>query len=167
MTIISSFTIGAVQIDGKTTVIEQHVDTDSPEKILRKEYTAFIEPEHPEYVNPDQVMQLRHDRLVAEAASAQRASLISASGHFGLNKYEFRKLFTAAEQDAIDTFNEGGYLTHPALTEAQKGDIRRALAGYNATPTVQLDNEDTIAMVNLFEALGLLSTGRALEILNG
>ena len=75
-----------------------------------------------------------------------------------------RRRFTAEEQDAIDAFNEGGYLTHPALDEATKGAIRRGLVLYSVTININPLDPDTQALLGLYEALGLLAPGRAAEI---
>ena len=167
MAITSSYTLGTVQVDGRTPVIEIHVSDLHPNKVLRLEYLAHIDPEHSEYVNPDTVLQLRSARLNVEEAATDRASVIAAEGSFGLNKYEFRQLFTSAEQDAIDEFNEGGYLTNPSLTAEQKAAIKRELINYSVTQFIRLDNPGVIAMVNTFESLGLIAAGRAAVILNG
>lgn len=167
MAITSSYTLGTIQADGRTPVIEIHISDLQPDKVVRKEYLAHLDPQHPEYVNPAEVMQFRAERLNREEQASQRAALLASTGSFGLNKYEFRQLFTGSEQDLIDEFNGGGYLSHPSLTTEQKAAIRRGLAGYDATPSVQLDNPDTVMMVNLFEALGLIATGRAAEVLSG
>lgn len=167
MSITSSYKLGTPQIDGRTPVVETHVSDLQPDRIVRKEYLAHLDLQHPEYVNPDEVMQLRAARLASEESATGRAAALAASGSFGLNKYEFRQLFTAAERPAIDAFIEGGYLTNPALTEAQKTQVGDGVRSYNATPFVELNNPDTVTMVNLFEAIGLIATGRAAEILNG
>lgn len=167
MAITSSYTIGTIQADGRTPIIETHVSDIYPEHVITKEYLAYLDPQHPEYVNPDQVMQFRAARLLSEEQATQRAIALAAGSSFGLNKYEFRQKFTASERPGIDAFIEGGYLTHPALTEEQKIAVGDGVRSYTATPIVQLDNPDTIMMVNLFEALGLIASGRAAVILNG
>lgn len=167
MAITSSYTLGTVQADGRTPVVEIHISDLHPDKVLRLEYLAHIDPQHAEYVNPDTVLQLRSARLNADEAASERASIIAEEGSFGLNKYEFRQLFTAAEQDAIDEFSEGGYLTNPSLTAEQKAEIKRELINYSVTPFIRLDNAGVIAMVNTFESLGLIAAGRAAVILNG
>jgi hypothetical protein len=81
-----------------------------------------------------------------------------------VSKVAWRRRFTAAEQDAIDAFNEGGYLTHPALDEATKGVIRRGLVLYSVTININPLDPDTQALLGLYEMLGLLAPGRAAEI---
>ena len=95
-------------------------------------------PQHPEYVNPNEVMQLRATLLASEESATARAIALAAGGSFGLNKYEFRKLFTAEEQPGMDAFIEGGYPTHPALTEAQKTQVGDGVRAYGVTPFVEL-----------------------------
>lgn len=167
MSITSSYTLGVVQADGRTPVIEIHISDMHPDKVLRLEYLAYTDPQHAEYVNPEAVLQLRNTRLNADEAASERASVIASNGSFGLNKYEFRQLFTATEQDAIDEFNEGGYATHPALTTEQKAFIKRELINYSVTPFIRLDNPGVIAMLNMFEAIGLIADGRSAEVLSG
>lgn len=167
MAILSSITLGAVQATGKTRVIETHISDNYPGKRLTREYEAFVDPGHPEYVNPAEVMQLRHDRLEEEEAATERAKALAGKGRFGLNKYEWRQKFTAAEQTQIDAFNEGGFETHPALTPDQKTEFRRQMRNYAATPTIDLDNPDVATVLSLYEALSLIAAGRAAEILNG
>jgi hypothetical protein len=81
-----------------------------------------------------------------------------------VSKVAWRRRFTAEEQDAIDAFNEGVYLTHPALDEATKGAIRRGLVLYSVATAVNPLDPDTQALLGLYEMLGLLAPGRAAEI---
>lgn len=84
-----------------------------------------------------------------------------------VSKVAWRRRFTADEQDAIDAFNEGGYLVHPALDEATKGAIRRGLVLYSVANGINPLDPDTQALLGLYEALGLLAPGRAAEIVGG
>jgi hypothetical protein len=81
-----------------------------------------------------------------------------------ISKVAWRRRFTAEEQDAIDAFNDGGYLTHPALDSATKGKIRRGLVLYAETVNVNPLDPDTRELLGLYEMLGLLAPGRADEI---
>jgi hypothetical protein len=81
-----------------------------------------------------------------------------------VSKVTWRRRFTAEEQDAIDAFNEGGYLMHPALDEATKGAIRRGLVLYSVATVVNPLDPDTQALLGMYEVLGLLAPGRAAKI---
>lgn len=81
-----------------------------------------------------------------------------------LTKLAFRRLFTPLEQKAIDRFN-ATFETHPVLTDEQKDDVRTGLENYRAASSVSLDDPDTVAVLALYEALGILEAGRAAEIL--
>ncbi len=167
MTITSTFVLGLVQANGKTSVIEHHVSDLYPEKPFTREYEAFVDPAHAEYTNPALVLQLRNERLNKEEAASERAIALAAGGRFSLSKYEWRKRFTAAEQDLIDPFNEGGYESHPGLSSTQRTDIKRQMRNYAAASTIEPTNADVIAVVNLYIALGFITSARGTEILNG
>lgn len=71
-----------------------------------------------------------------------------------ITRYEFLKRFTAQERKAINA---------AAKRDADVEDFKLLL---EAAQEINLTNEDTIAGVNQLEASGLLSPGRASEILN-
>lgn len=114
--------------------------------------------------DPQLVMSLRAQRLGAEIDARERAEAEANNFVLPVSKVAWRRRFTTTEQDAIDAFNEGGYLTHPALDEATKGAIRRGLVLYAETSEVNPLDPDTQALLGLYTALGLLAPGRAAEI---
>lgn len=118
------------------------VDLGNPDSIVSEEVVYIPPPDQPAPVVP----RMYTDRL--------------------LDKIDFRRLFTPTEQKAIDRFN-ATFETHPALTDEQKDDVRTGLENYKATNRVGLDDPDTAAVLGLYTALGILSAGRAQEIING
>ena len=112
------------------------------------------------------VAQARAQRLQSEIQAREAALNEAANGATPLTKYQFRQLFTYPERLAIDAFNHG-FEAHPSLTTEQKAAIRTNLEDYNVSGAVYLDNPATIAGVQLYEALGLIASGRAAEILSG
>ena len=81
-----------------------------------------------------------------------------------LTHLEFRRRFTAAEQEAIDEFN-ALFESHPALTTEQKRKVRTGLKNFESANGVTLTDSDIPGMLGLYTALGLLAPGRAAEIL--
>jgi hypothetical protein len=160
MIVHSAYQLGAVQADGRTRVTETHTLNDGGVPLVF-EYDAG------ENVDPNLVMIARAERLNAEFAARDAALAEAQNGSIGLTKYQFRQLFAPAERIAVDAFNDGGYLVSQALTDTQKAAVKLALADWAVTSVVHLDNSDVIAMVNLYESLGLIAPGRAAEILSG
>ena len=87
-------------------------------------------------------------------------------------KLQFRNLFTTAEKVAIDF----AALDNPAAdtaTRIQSASLRVFLEDLNsATPdpdgtSIDLDDPRTVAGVNALESFGLITPGRATEILSG
>jgi hypothetical protein len=81
-----------------------------------------------------------------------------------LTKYEFRKRFTIEERERIDTFN-ASFEANPSIPDQYKAKLRTGLKDYEASTGVELLDPATIAMVRLYEALGLLDAGRADQVL--
>jgi hypothetical protein len=144
------------QADGRSYITERHVDHNG--KSYDVEYLADAG------LDTALVMQLRADKIGAEIDAREAAEAQALNFVLPVSKVAWRRRFTAAEQDIIDAFNEGGYLTHPALDEATKGAIRRGLVLYAATTDINPLDPDTQALLGLYTALGLLAPGRAAEI---
>jgi len=157
--ISSSFQLGVAQADGRVPVIEAHVMSDG--HVMRFEYLKDSS------VDPALVMNNRKDYINEKLAADDVANAVARSVKVPIPKYDFRHLFTEAERTLIDDFNNGGYLTDNRLTAAQKDKIALALADYEVTDFIHLDNPDTIAVITMFEALGFIASGRAQVILNG
>ena len=106
-------------------------------------------------------------RLSAELLAREAASLEASSGELPLTKYQFRQRFTFPERVAIDQFNGGSYLSSELLTVEQKMAMTTMLEDYKAASEVRLSDPATIAAVQMYEGLGLIAYGRAVEVLNG
>lgn len=158
MIIASSFTQFDSQTDGRRYVRETHTLDDG--KTVDFDYLAD------DTIDPSTVLAARAARLNAEIAAQDSALLIANNGALPLTKLQFRRLFTSAEQKAIDRFNVQ-FESHPGLSEDQKDEIRSGLQNYKAAQDVNLGDLATVAAVQMYEALGLIALGRALEILNG
>jgi len=79
-----------------------------------------------------------------------------------ITKYAYRNRFTAAEKRAIKKASLGLNLL---LTEEQWLSVAVAQDDIMATAYVHLDRPETVAGTQALEALGLIATGRATEIL--
>jgi len=80
-----------------------------------------------------------------------------------ITKYAYRNRFTAAEKRAIKKASLGLNLL---LTEDQWLSVAVAQDDIMATAYVHLDRPETVAGTQALEALGLIATGRATEILS-
>jgi hypothetical protein len=84
----------------------------------------------------------------------------SAPAHAGLTKLQFRRLFTLAERVAIDDF-----AASTTLTAEQKAGVRTLQTDLSIASEVWLDDPLTVAGVQMLEEYGLISAGRATQIL--
>ena len=158
-TIVSStYTEGDVQADGRRYVQETHLLDDG--RTVDFEYLAD------DTIDPATVMAARAARLNAEIAAKDSALLIASNGALPLTKLQFRRLFSGAEQKAIDRFNVQ-FESRADLTDDQKDEIRSGLENFKAAQDVNLSDPATALAVQTYEALGLINAGRAAVILNG
>ena len=155
----SNYTAGHPQQDGRRFIKESHLLDDG--RSVDFEYLAD------EQINPTAVMTERAVRLAAELLSQEAATIEASNGELPLTKYQFRQRFTFPERVAIDQFNGGVYLVSDALTAEQKAGITMMLEDYKAATEVRLSDPATIAAVQMYEGLGLIAYGRAVEVLNG
>lgn len=155
----STYTTGHLQADGRRYIKERHLLDDG--RSVDFEYLADAQ------INPVMVMTERAARLSAELQAQEASSAEAANGVIPLTKYQFRQRFTFPERVAIDQFNGGVYLVSDALTAEQKADITMMLEDYKAATEVRLSDPATIAAVQMYEGLGLIAYGRAVEVLNG
>ena len=81
-----------------------------------------------------------------------------------LTKYEFRKRFTVEERERIDAFN-ASFEANSSIPDQHKAKLRTGLKDYEASTGVELIDPATIAMVRLYETLGLLDADRADQVL--
>lgn len=159
MIVTSTYILGSLQIDGRRYIKEQHLLSDG--RSIDFEYLAD------DQLNPDTVMLERASRLSLELLAQNAVSLEASRGELPLTKYQFRQRFTFPERIVIDQFNGGAYLTSDVLTDEQKMGITTMLEDYKAASEVQLSDPATIAAVQMYEGLGLISIGRSAEVLNG
>lgn len=155
----STYTTGHLQADGRRYIKERHLLDDG--RSVDFEYLADAQ------INPVMVMTERAARLSAELQAQEASSAEAANGVIPLTKYQFRQRFTFPERVAIDQFNGGVYLVSDALTAEQKASITMMLEDYKAATEVRLSDPATIAAVQMYEGLGLIAYGRAVEVLNG
>ena len=159
-TIVSStYIAGHPQQDGRRYIKERHLLDDG--RSVDFEYLAD------DQINPDAVMAERAARLSAELQAQDAAIAEASNGSLPLTKYQFRQRFTFPERVAIDQFNGGAYLVSDALTVEQKAGMTTMLEDYKAATEVRLSDPATIAAVQMYEGLGLIAYGRAVEVLNG
>lgn len=158
MILSSTFNEGDVQVDGRRYVHESHLLDDG--RTVDFDYLAD------DTISPSTVMMARAERLNAEMAAKESAYLIAFAGELPIDKLAWRREFTPSEQKAIDRFNSQ-FETSPLLTGDQRDAIRTGLENYKVATAINRTHTDTIAMVQLYETLGLLAQGRAAVILNG
>lgn len=156
--IISSEIISDIpQIDGRRDVTELHTYSDGATQTIN--YLAD------EDLDIQLVAETRALNINAEIDRKERALAEAMNFEVPLDKAEFRDMFISSEREAIDEFNEN-YLNLVFLSDAQKRTIRSGLAYYKDAKRIYLSNPQTIATIQMYEALGLIGVGRAAEILN-
>ena len=84
----------------------------------------------------------------------------SISAERVITKYQFRKLFTFTERVNIDNF-----AMNPNLSDQSKAALSTILKDLDVSGEVQLDLPDVSAGIQFLEQVGLLSTGRAAQII--
>lgn len=94
-----------------------------------------------------------------DAAFAERFASLAPPART-LTKLAFRRRFTLAERIAVDAAPE-----NVAFDSATRAALRTMAADLAMAEEVDLDDADVIAGVQLLVALGLLTSGRAAEIL--
>lgn len=146
------------QIDGRIDVTERHTYDDGATQDIN--YLADSG------VDLQLVIEQRAININAVIQAKELALVEAMNFEVPLHKAEFRDLFTQEERESIDEFN-ATYLDNPALTVEQKRAIRSGLAYYTDAKRIYLSNPQTIATLYMYEALGLIGSGRVLEILNG
>jgi hypothetical protein len=78
-----------------------------------------------------------------------------------LTKYEFRQLFTLSEKVAIDNFQ-----SNSSLSENTKHILVSIMKDLELSAVVHLDNPNTISGIQFLVQSGLLTSGRAIQILS-
>jgi len=82
-----------------------------------------------------------------------------------ITRLAFRNRFTQVEKVALE-IAQLDVPTAPMSARAQAAALRASQADVNASTFIDLDRADTRAGVQMLEAAGLLSAGRALQILD-
>lgn len=153
---ISIYTEGPLQQDGRRYVKETHVDDDG---------SAF-EYEWLGSQDAQPVVDARAAKLIELLKVKAQAQTFVADTKLPLTKLKFERLFSDTEWAAAQTFNTT-FETSEYLSDDQKLTIRRGLNDYKIAVDVSLTDPGTIAIVTLYEAFGVLAPGRAAEVLNG
>lgn len=150
----STYTEGPAQVDGRRYVKERHLDNLG--KVYEFEWLGSQDA--------SLVLQARVQALNTQLVAQADALSLVADTRLPLTKLQFERRFTDLEWDAIQGFNTS-YTIHPALTDVQKLSIKRGLAEYAVAQDISLTDSGTTSLVNLYETLGLLAAGRAVEVL--
>jgi len=154
----SAYQEGPTQIDGRAYVTERHTLSDG--RVMMYEYLRS------QTVNPDLVMASRAVNLQAQLDEQAEAEGFATVGNLPLTKLQFESKFSDAEWAAVQAFN-ASYEQIESLSPEQKLAIRRGLHSYNLAQDIRLDDPRTVAQVILYEMLGIITAGRASEVLNG
>lgn len=156
MPIVSSTsTEGAPQVDGRRYVRERH--TDDAGRVYEYEWLGSQD------AGP--VLSARAARLDALLAEQAAADAIVSGTRLPLTKLKFRELFTVPERMKIDALH-ATFEQHPALTVEQKAAIRTGLEDYRMAENIARPFDGRVqAMLGMYQALGLLTAERAVEIM--
>lgn len=112
------------------------------------------------------VMQARQETLLRLLKDREDALALVQGTELPLSKLEFRRKFTLLERQAIDTFNLK-FETIPEVPEQYKAALRTIQKDFEGAGAIHLKNPDTIAALELYVILGLLSPDRKQEIIYG
>lgn len=134
-------------------VIERHTDHNG--KSYDVTYLAEVG------VDTDAVLLARAAKLGAEIDSREEVELIASNFSIPLTKYQFRQRFTLDERKKCDEFN-AAFESYNFLTAEQKADIRTGLKDYDAVSEV--DPALALPLLQVYESVGLIASGRASEI---
>ena len=160
----STYSAGHPQQDGRRYVKERHLLDDG--RSVDFEYLAD------EQLNLNAVMTERASRIAADLLAQAAASLEAAKGAIPLTHNDFRKRLSLEEQLIFDNFDVPEFAnTHPkimTLDVTQRALVRTGLATYRDVMDIRLTDPDTLRLVGMLSAFGLLDNDdRAGEILNG
>lgn len=104
-------------------------------------------------------VQQHHAGDFDEVMEAPEASARRELTHLG-----FRRLFSQDERELADEL-EVTFETNPALTTEQKRMLRSGYKDFYAGSSVDRDDPTVLLMLTLFETLGIIRVGRAMEML--
>jgi hypothetical protein len=156
MIINSTYTEGPTQVDGRRYVTERH--TDESGAVYEYEWLGDQEAGF--------VVEARATVLNKQLAARAAAEALVVGTLLPLTKLEFRELFTAEEQYALDEF-EATYEVSPSLDAETRAVIRTGYKNFeNAGDIARPFDDRVLAMLNLFVILGLLTDDRRTEIVS-
>lgn len=153
---ISSYTEGPLQQDGRRYVKETHIDDNGT--VYEYEWLGSQDAQP--------VVDARAVKLIELLHVEAQAQAFVADTKLPLTKLKFERLFSDAEWAAAQVFN-ATFEANEYLSDAQKLAIKRGLNDYRIAVDVSLTDPGTIAIVTLYEAFGVIAHGRAAEVLNG
>lgn len=156
MQIISSEIIHESEANGVVFVTEKHIFEDGDSHL----YSYQTAPTSDLIL----AMDLRRQNMNAAIVAKELAEAEAMNFEIPITKREFRDKFSQSEQEAIDEFN-ATYQSSPNLTAQQKRTIQTALARHSEIDKIYMSAPATIAVVNLFQQLGILSAERAAQVL--
>lgn len=151
----STFEEGPAQVDGRRYVTERHTDTDGRVYIFEwlGDQDASL------------VLSARATSLNSQLAARAAADALVSGTLLPLTKLQFKRLFTQAEMMQIDAFN-ASFEANNLLTTEQKAAIRTGLENYRLAVDIPRPfDADVESMLDLYVALGLLTTSRKSEIM--
>lgn len=150
----STYTEGPTQVDGRRYVRETH--TDDQGKTYNFDWLGLQDA--------NLVLSARASVLTSQITAQREAEALVSGTRLPWTKLQFERLFSDAEWAAAQDFN-AGFEVIPQLSAEQKLTIRRGLNDYKIALDVSPVDPGTIALVNLYEAFGVIALGRAAEIL--
>ena len=153
---ISTYTEGPPQVDGRRYVTERHVDDTG--KVYDFEWLGAQDV--------GLVLSARAALLDGQITAQREAQALVLGTRLPWTKLQFERRFTDAEWSDAQDFN-AGFEFIPQLSSEQKLTIRRGLNDYKIALDVSPTDPGTIALVSLYEAFGVIAPGRAAEVLNG
>lgn len=154
MIISSAYIEGVPQVDGRRYVTESHIEESG--RVHTFEWLGSQDA---------QVVLDQRAAILNEQISARDAAVALVIGTtINITKLEFRRRFTLGERQLIDEFN-ATFESNPILSDEQKRAVRTAQKDFDNALDVSLIDPSTIAGVNLYAALGLVTPDRVVEIL--
>ena len=147
--VTSTYQANPPDAEGRMFIVERHTDHTGKEHMI----TYTCDPG----LDPENIMQLRANRIGAEIDKAEAEALIASGGEMvkAWSQVTYWKLFTpdeyAACRDLALTNNTADYL----------------LTVLKATPVIYANDPALLQGLDFFTAYGCLTVGRKEEILNG
>jgi hypothetical protein len=161
MTTIASatFTVEPTEADGRNWINELLVTDTGTQHQYR--YLADLQQ-----VDPQTVLDTRVAAVNAAYAAKDAAAGIVGTVSIPLSKTEFINLFTSTEWAGYLAFIDG-LNTNGALDAATKAAIKVGHFKFLQASHISKSDADTVAMLNLMVAVGILTAQRVTEVLGG